>query len=153
VSRGRKAHPVLKAGDKDGDDLARWCPILFFVYLFFFCSLSPLILSSILFYFFFSCSLFIFFFVFSPCFSLVFSPCSCVCVLVLQEKWTVSGELIYVVLFTWIVPSELIYWHLNGASWISLGTVHLNSVSTVHETASDPVRKKLFFLIVFYLKS
>jgi len=23
VSRGRKAHPVLKAGDEDGDDLAR----------------------------------------------------------------------------------------------------------------------------------
>jgi len=71
VSRGRKAHLVLKAGDEDdGDDLARRCPIPFFVYLLpFLCSLGPLILSLILFYFFFLVpSLSIFFFsVFSPC--------------------------------------------------------------------------------------
>lgn len=55
VSRGRKAHPVMKAGDKDdGDDLARQCPISFSIYLLpVLCSLGPLILSPILFYFFF----------------------------------------------------------------------------------------------------
>jgi len=116
VSRGRKAHPVLKAGDEDdGDDLARQCPISFSIYLLpVLCSLGPLILSPILFYFFFSCSLSLFFsfffFVFSPCFSPVFSPCSCICVLVLQEKWTVPGELIHVALFTV---------HLNSVRWIN----------------------------------
>ena len=57
---------MLKAGDEDtgdeddGDDLARRCPISFCLSS---ASLGPLTLSSILFYFFFSCSL-----------SLCFSP-------------------------------------------------------------------------------
>jgi hypothetical protein len=70
VSRGRKAHPVLKAGDEDdGDDLARQCPISFSIYLLpFLCSLGPFILSPILFYFFFLVPSLCFF----PFFSLFF---------------------------------------------------------------------------------
>lgn len=75
VSRGRKAHPVRKVGDEDdGDDLALRCPIPFFVYLLLFlCSLGPLILSPILFYFFFLVpSLSVFFLFFSLFFHRVF---------------------------------------------------------------------------------
>ena len=118
MSRGRKAHLVLKAGDEDngdeddGDDLARRYPISFSVYLLLLWVLSLSLRS---------CSTF-FFLVPSLFFSKRFgqmerntfasnvSPCSCIRV-VLHKKWI--GELIQV----------------NSVSWIVLGAVHMNSIS------------------------
>jgi hypothetical protein len=103
VSRGRKAHLVLKAGDEDngdeddGDDLARRYPISFSVYLLLLWVLSLSLRS---------CSTF-FFLVPSLFFSKRFgqmerntfasnvSPCSCIRV-VLHKKSTMLGELIQV---------------------------------------------------------
>jgi hypothetical protein len=78
VSRGRKTHLVLKAGDEDdGDDLTRRCLIPFSVDLLpFLCSLGPLILSLILFYLFFLLpSLSVLFLFFSSIFSLFLRLC------------------------------------------------------------------------------
>jgi len=56
------------------------------------------------------------------------------------------------------VQSELIHsaqtrQEMNSAKWInSRGTIHVNSVFTVHWTASDLV-KKIHFFIVFYSKN
>ena len=137
MSRGRKAHLVLKAGDEDngdeddGDDLARRCPISFCLSS---ASLGPLTLSSILFYFFFSCSLSVFLQTIWPdgkkhvCFkrfSLFLHPCSFA-----QEVNNVR----------WINSSEQCQlnctWHCSHEQYLP----------------SDPV-KKFIFLIVFYLKN
>jgi len=117
VSRGRKAHLVLKVGDEDdGDDLARQCPIPFFVYLLpFLCSLGPLILSPILFYFFLVPSLSIFFF-----FSLFFHPAFFSSILSLFLRLCIS--------FAWEVNSAR--WIHSRGTWtipaeFHFGTVHI----------------------------
>jgi hypothetical protein len=124
------------------DDVLSCFPFIFF----FFCSLSPLILFSILFYFFFLVPPLSIFFLcfftvfFSSIFSLFLRLCISFAGEVNSARWINLCGTIHLNSAKWI---NLL--HYSSASWISLGTVHLNSVSTVHETASDPVRKKLFF--------
>ena len=149
MNRGRKAHLVLKARDEDnGDDLARRCPILFFVYLLpFLCSLGPLILSPVLFYFFFLVpSLSVFF----PFLSQFFHPVFFSSIFSLSLRMCISfaGE-------------------VNSAMWInSCATVHLKQCQLnftwhyLHEQclhcSLDRIwsgKKKSIFLIVFYLKN